>query len=122
MSDEPLAQFARALADFQANPAHRQGPARQRRAVRLQLRRARGHRPEGARALANHGLSWTAKTDVTDAGFILVSSLLHVGGHRESATYPLPDPSKANPQQIGSAITYGRRYTFTASDGCDAGR
>jgi hypothetical protein len=71
--------------------------------------------------LAKHGLSWTARPHMTDHGFVLRSALLHSGGWREEGDYPLPDPSKTDPQKLGSAITYARRYSFTALTGVAPG-
>lgn len=72
--------------------------------------------------LARHGLSWTAMpTLVPDLGFVLHCSLLHVGGHREDGNYPLPDQSKHSAQEIGSALTYARRYALCAATGIAPG-
>ena len=68
-------------------------------------------------ALTKNGLSFTAAPAMTEHGFVLRFALLHTAGHREEGAYPLPDPAKATPQQIGSAITYGRRYCFCAVTG-----
>lgn len=68
-------------------------------------------------ALTENGLAFTAAPDMTDHGFVLRFSLVHTGGHREEGAYPLPSPAQSTPQQIGSAITYGRRYCFTAVTG-----
>ena len=66
--------------------------------------------------LARHGLSFIAKPTVTDTGaFVLAYSLLHVSGQREDGSYTLP--SGGTPQQVGSAITYARRYTLCAVTG-----
>lgn len=72
--------------------------------------------------LAGHGLSWTAMpTLLPDLGFVLHCSLLHVGGHREDGNYPLPDQSKHSAQEIGSALTYARRYALCAATGIAPG-
>lgn len=68
-------------------------------------------------ALTINGLAFTAAPDMTEHGFVLRFSLVHTGGHREEGAYPLPSPAQSTPQQIGSAITYGRRYCFTAVTG-----
>lgn len=61
--------------------------------------------------LGKHGLSVTSKSTFTPEGvFMLEVSLLHESGERETAYWPLPDPRRAGPQDIGSAYTYGRRY------------
>lgn len=71
--------------------------------------------------LAANGLAWTVKTTVTQTGFVLLSSLKHKDGWTETCEWPLPDPARATPQQVGSALTYGRRYTFTALTGVAPG-
>lgn len=60
--------------------------------------------------LGKHGLSVTSKTTFHGDAFVLEVSLLHKSGERETAFWPLPDPRRAGPQDIGSAMTYGRRY------------
>lgn len=57
-----------------------------------------------------HGLSITSKTTYADSLFMLEVVLLHEGGEREIGYWPLPDPRRVGPQDIGSAMTYGRRY------------
>lgn len=59
--------------------------------------------------LGKHGLSITAKTIIAPA-FMLEVSLLHETGERETGYWPLPDPVRFGPQDIGSSMTYGRRY------------
>lgn len=66
--------------------------------------------------LSKFGLSfYAAPTLREDGAFVLRYALMHDGGHAVGGDYPLP--SNANPQQIGSAVTYGRRYCFTAVTG-----
>lgn len=71
--------------------------------------------------LATHGFAWNATTKVTDSGFMLMASLKHEAGHTDTCEWPLPDPSRNNAQQVGSALTYARRYTFTALTGIAPG-
>lgn len=61
-------------------------------------------------ALGKNGLSVTSKTSFADGLFMLEVALLHEGGEREIGYWPLPDPRRVGPQDIGSAMTYGRRY------------
>jgi hypothetical protein len=62
-------------------------------------------------ALGKHGMSVTSRTTFTPEGvFMLEVSLVHESGERETAYWPLPDPRRAGPQDLGSAMTYGRRY------------
>jgi ERF superfamily protein len=68
-------------------------------------------------ALGNHGLSITSKSTLVDGGFMLEVSLLHESGERETGYWPLPDPRRVGPQDIGSSYTYGRRYLTLALTG-----
>lgn len=66
--------------------------------------------------LGAHGLSFTCKPTINEGGrFVLAYSLLHAAGEREDGEYPLPASGTA--QEIGSAITYGRRYVLCAITG-----
>lgn len=67
--------------------------------------------------LAKHGFAYTALPTMTEHGFALRYALLHKAGHREEGFYPLPDPERIDPQKIGSAISYARRYALTAVTG-----
>lgn len=61
------------------------------------------------------GLSWINRaTRAEDGSFVLAYTLLHSSGERMDGEFPLPDPIKVTPQQIGSAITYARRYSLCA--------
>lgn len=62
------------------------------------------------------GLSFTAMPTTTDDGerFVLDYQLLHVSGEAKSGLYPLPDPARLGPQDLGKAITYARRYALCA--------
>lgn len=65
--------------------------------------------------LGKHGLSFTARPTLgADGRFVLAYSLLHSSGDREDGEYPLQN---GTPQQLGSAITYARRYTLCAITG-----
>lgn len=70
--------------------------------------------------LGKHGLAWSAAPTVTDHGFVLEYQLAHVSGEAITGTYPLPAVSTP-PQQMGSAITYARRYCLTAVTGVAPG-
>jgi hypothetical protein len=71
--------------------------------------------------LAGLGLSFTACPDrAQDGAFVLRYRLRHVSGDGEGGEYPLPDPARTTPQQVGSAITYARRYCLCAVTGIAA--
>lgn len=46
--------------------------------------------------------------------WFLVTKLMHVSGEALESVYPIPHPAENSPQEIGSAITYARRYALTA--------
>jgi len=64
--------------------------------------------------LSKHGLAFMSRPKMTEHGLLLVGTLLHVNGQREEGELPL---NGRNPQEIGSSITYARRYLF----GCMTG-
>lgn len=61
------------------------------------------------------GLSFLARPTFRGDRYVLVCTLLHVSGDREDGEYLLP--TSGTPQTVGSAITYGRRYTLCAMTG-----
>ena len=68
-------------------------------------------------ALAAQGLAFTARPTIDGDRFVLAYALHHSSGENLDGIYPLPDPARATPQQIGSAITYARRYCILAVTG-----
>jgi hypothetical protein len=70
--------------------------------------------------LAKHGLALMQTTGIDENGqFALFTRLSHSSGEWMLGVYPLPlDPGK--PQQMGSAMTYARRYTLAAMVGIAA--
>ena len=71
--------------------------------------------------LAEQGMSFTAAPNLREDGaFVLRAALLHESGEKIEGDYPLGDP-RTPAQQIGSAITYARRYALTALTGVAPG-
>jgi hypothetical protein len=62
--------------------------------------------------LAEAGLSYTQTTELRDNGFVLVTTLRHASGQWVQSEYPLP--MGVRPQELGSALTYARRYSLSA--------
>lgn len=62
--------------------------------------------------LADNGLSVTQTTEVRENGFVLVTTMRHASGQWVASEYPLPQAAK--PQELGSALTYARRYSLSA--------
>jgi ERF superfamily len=68
--------------------------------------------------LSKHGLAWTAWTDIQDDGRqVLRYALLHSSGQERGGTYLLPPADRTSPQQMGSALTYARRYMLCTVTG-----
>ena len=66
--------------------------------------------------LAKHGLCWMCGPTRADDGTpVLRWELLHASGESRTGDYELP--RDVTSQQMGSAITYGRRYCVTAVTG-----
>lgn len=71
------------------------------------------------------GLSWRCRPTLsrlegeTGYRFVLHYKLSHVSGTFEEGYWPLPD--RADPQAVGSAITYARRYALCAATGVAPG-
>jgi ERF superfamily len=65
--------------------------------------------------LGKHGLSFFTKPVIVGTQFGLACKLKHASGEEEEGFYPLP--SSATPQQVGSAITYARRYSLLMMTG-----
>jgi len=63
--------------------------------------------------LKNNGLSVTQTFDSSEIGVKIVTTLLHASGQWLSGELVIR-PVKLDPQGIGSAITYGRRYSLAA--------
>lgn len=69
--------------------------------------------------LGKHGLSFTAMPTLDESGrFVLAYRLQHANGDALQGVYPLP--SSGRPQEVGSAITYARRYCLCAVTGIAA--
>lgn len=65
--------------------------------------------------LGQHGLAFTSKPTMTEQGFGLIYALKHESGEIDEGFWPLPDPTRTKPQDMGSWITYWRRYAFMAT-------
>lgn len=64
--------------------------------------------------LGKYGLSFSAKPTLRDGRFVLAYTLRHVSGEEDAGDWPL---NGGGSQQIGSEITYARRYCLCAITG-----
>jgi len=65
--------------------------------------------------LNKHGLSFLQTTQLTEKDFILITTVVHESGQFISSFYPLPLLEK--PQDMGSQISYAKRYSLCAMFG-----
>jgi hypothetical protein len=72
-------------------------------------------------AMAALGLCFTACPSVSSGRFVLAYALRHVSDDKITGEYPLPDPGRLGPQDLGKAITYARRYALCAVTGLAPG-
>jgi len=68
--------------------------------------------------LTKNGLVVFQTIDTADGGLCLVTRLAHTSGQWARSVYPLPTTSK--PHEMGSALTYARRYSWAAITGIAA--
>ena len=69
--------------------------------------------------LSTNGLSVTQTLEpINGVGFYLRTTLYHISGQWISSMYPLP--AEVTPQQLGSALTYARRYSLSSIVGIAA--
>lgn len=64
--------------------------------------------------LAENGLSFTAGGSYVEGQYGLLAHLVHESGERESGFFPI---IATDPQKIGAATTYARRYMLAALTG-----
>ena len=114
-------EFAQALANFQADiPPIAKSKTANAGAYRYKYADLSDIQVAISRKMKECGLAYTFDTreegDTLHVGCIV----FHTGGHRERTEFPVPVDRRARmngAQQIGSALTYGRRYALTASLG-----
>jgi hypothetical protein len=69
--------------------------------------------------LSRHGIAFTQTTRVEDDGRMLLVTRLHWRDEEVVGYYPV-SPTKNDPQGLGSAMTYARRYALQAIVGVAA--
>lgn len=62
--------------------------------------------------LNENGIGVTQTTELRQGAFVLVTTLRHTSGQWVAGEYLLPQVSR--PQEMGSAITYAKRYALSA--------
>lgn len=61
--------------------------------------------------LAENGLAHSERISLRDGAMVLITELMHISGESRESEWPL---AIGKPQDMGSALTYGRRYSLQA--------
>ena len=72
-----------------------------------------------ARGAAEHGIAFTQEVDFDETRTFVRTVMLHTSGERISRT-PVISRDANDPQKMGSAITYAKRYGLQAMFGIPA--
>jgi hypothetical protein len=64
--------------------------------------------------LSEHGFAFSVGSFVDNGALILDAHLIHESGESRSAQFPI---TETNPQKVGSAVSYYRRYALAALTG-----
>lgn len=124
-AEQAAGAFAAALAEFQrdlppiekrqtAKIVSQKGSFTYRYADLGDIQRAIGAK------LAANGLAVTFDTEEHNTRLDVICRVHHIAGHSQSARFPVPVDRSARmnaAQQVGAALTYGRRYALTAALG-----
>ena len=70
--------------------------------------------------LSDNGLAFTQLVKRLESEPVLVTTLGHVSGEFIDSYYPLPKAGTVTPQQMGSAMTYAKKYSLSAIVGVSA--
>lgn len=65
------------------------------------------------KSLSDNGLAIIQTTDMVENNLVVITTLTHSSGEWVEGVLPI-NPVKLDPQGIGSAITYARRYSLSA--------
>lgn len=68
-------------------------------------------------ALTKHGLSIWQGTRIIDGGLVSITRLMHKSGQHLDSEWPIP---VGRPQQMGSDLTYAKRYGWSSAIGLTA--
>lgn len=72
-------------------------------------------------ALSKHGIAFTQPTRAQGELLMLYTRLIHSSGEWLESEWPVGSFTKLTPQQMGSALTYARRYSLFSLVGISGG-
>lgn len=114
-AEEAKAAFDRAMADFQAEcPIIKKETAGARGAYRYAKLDAIVEQTKAF--IRKHGFSYSVTTVVEPGWCKAVLTITHAGGHSVTTEFKVPvddkNPMMTEPQRIGGALTFAKRYAF----------
>lgn len=73
-----------------------------------------------ARTASAHGIAFTQEVDFDEARMFVRTMMLHASGEMRESRCPIISRDASDPQKMGSAITYAKRYGLQAMFGIPA--
>lgn len=112
-----MSELAKALAAYQSNTGGLEADAKGQRSNYASL----GEVINNVKRANKFGLTFTQEVDFEGDMIFLRTVMMHTSGEARMSRYPLFPPDKTSSQQLGSAITYAKRYALTAMFGTEKG-
>ena len=112
-----MSELAKALCEYQKHTGGVEVDSKGQRGAYASL----GAVINNVKEAANYGLTFTQEVDFEGDMIFLRTVMMHTSGEERISRYPLFPPDRNNSQQLGSAITYAKRYALTAMFGTEKG-
>ena len=112
-----MSELAKALAAYQSKTGGVEADSEGQRGKYASL----GAVINNVKKAAAYGLTFTQEVDFEGDMIFLRTVMMHTSGEARMSRYPLFPPDKTSSQQLGSAITYAKRYALTAMFGTEKG-
>lgn len=112
-----MSELAKALREYQKHTAGIEVDSKGLRSAYASL----GAVINNVKKAADFGLTFTQEVDFEGDMIFLRTVMMHTSGEARMSRYPLFPPDRTNSQQLGSAITYAKRYALTAMFGTEKG-
>ena len=112
-----MSELAKALAAYQSKTGGVEADSKGQRINYASL----GEVINNVKRANKYGLTFTQEVDFEGDMIFLRTVMMHTSGEARMSRYPLFPPDRTNSQQLGSAITYAKRYALTAMFGTEKG-
>lgn len=112
-----MSELAKALAAYQSKTGGVEADSKGQRSNYASL----GEVINNVKKANKYGLTFTQEVDFEGDMIFLRTVMMHTSGEARMSRYPLFPPDRTSSQQLGSAITYAKRYALTAMFGTEKG-